>query len=32
MTPNEIKELEVQENVIRHVDDFKSFRFNAGAV
>ncbi len=31
MTPNEIKELEVQECIIKHVNDFESFRFNAGA-
>jgi Superfamily I DNA and RNA helicases len=31
MTPNEVQELEVQKNIIKHVDDFKSFRFNAGA-
>ncbi len=31
MTPNEIKELEIQKNIINHVDSFKSFRFNAGA-
>lgn len=31
MTPNEIKELEIQECIINHVDDYKSFRFNAGA-
>ena len=31
MTKNEILELEVQRNVISHIDVFKSFRFNAGA-
>lgn len=31
MTRNEIAELEVQESINRHVDAFKSFRFNAGA-
>jgi DNA helicase-2/ATP-dependent DNA helicase PcrA len=31
MTPNEIKELEVQQRINRNVDAFKSFRFNAGA-
>lgn len=31
MTKNEILELEVQRNVINHIDIFKSFRFNAGA-
>lgn len=31
MTPNEIAELKVQENITKHIDDFKSFRFNAGA-
>ena len=31
MTPNEIKELEIQEDIIKHVDAFRSFRFNAGA-
>lgn len=31
MTPNEAEELKVQENIIKHVDDFESFRFNAGA-
>lgn len=31
MTPNEVKELEVQENINKHVNDFNSFRFNAGA-
>ncbi|WP_417549539.1 UvrD-helicase domain-containing protein [Methylophaga sp.] len=31
MTPNEVKELEAHEIIINHIDDFKSFRFNAGA-
>ena len=31
MTPNEVKELEIQKSIIKHVDDFQSFRFNAGA-
>lgn len=31
MFTNQIKELEVQKNVINHVDNFNSFRFNAGA-
>ncbi|MEZ2578035.1 UvrD-helicase domain-containing protein [Buttiauxella ferragutiae] len=31
MTPNEIKERKVQEKVIKLVDGFTSFRFNAGA-
>lgn len=31
MRLNEIKELDVQRNIINHVDSFKSFRFNAGA-
>lgn len=31
MVSNEIKEQDIQNKVINHVDDFKSFRFNAGA-
>lgn len=31
MNPNERKEIEVQDEIIRHVDELKSFRFNAGA-
>lgn len=31
MVPNELQELEGQKNIINHVDNFKSFRFNAGA-
>lgn len=31
MTENERLELEIQDMINRHVDDFKSFRFNAGA-
>lgn len=31
MTPNEFKELEVQKAINKHIDDFNSFRFNAGA-
>lgn len=31
MTENEILELDIQKNIIEHVNNFKSFRFNAGA-
>jgi DNA helicase-2/ATP-dependent DNA helicase PcrA len=31
MTPNETAEIEVQEIINKHIDDFNSFRFNAGA-
>lgn len=31
MTPNEIAELGIQESIQKHIDDFHSFRFNAGA-
>ena len=31
MTKNEIEEMQVQKNITKHVDNFNSFRFNAGA-
>jgi len=31
MQPNEIAELNIQANITKHIDDFNSFRFNAGA-
>ncbi|MEZ8190169.1 UvrD-helicase domain-containing protein [Vibrio sp. 1F279] len=31
MTQNEMVELQVQESINKHIDDFNSFRFNAGA-
>lgn len=31
MTQNEIAELKIQVRIFKHIDDFKSFRFNAGA-
>lgn len=31
MTENERVELEIQKSINKHIDDFKSFRFNAGA-
>lgn len=31
MTKNEVEELNIQKNINQHADDFKSFRFNAGA-
>lgn len=31
MTPNEIEELEIQKSIFKHINDFKSFCFNAGA-
>jgi DNA helicase-2/ATP-dependent DNA helicase PcrA len=31
MTKNEIAEREIQDSIKRHIDDFNSFRFNAGA-
>ncbi|HZX18596.1 MAG TPA: UvrD-helicase domain-containing protein [Pseudomonas sp.] len=31
MTPNERAELEIQKSIESYIDDFKSFRFNAGA-
>ncbi|SFG10376.1 UvrD-helicase domain-containing protein [Neptunomonas qingdaonensis] len=31
MTPNEIVELDIQKSINKHIDDFNSFRFNAGA-
>ncbi|MBC3861552.1 ATP-dependent helicase [Undibacterium jejuense] len=31
MTKNEMAELQIQQRIIKHVDDFRSFRFNAGA-
>lgn len=31
MTQNEITELEIQEKIHKHINNFKSFRFNAGA-
>lgn len=31
MTPNEIAELDIQKSIHKHIDDFISFRFNAGA-
>ena len=31
MTPNEITELDIQKCINKHIDNFKSFRFNAGA-
>ncbi|PTP87268.1 UvrD-helicase domain-containing protein [Vibrio splendidus] len=31
MTPNEIREQEIQQSIFEKIDDFRSFRFNAGA-
>lgn len=31
MTPNEIREQEIQQSIFDKIDDFRSFRFNAGA-
>ncbi|ENQ3284755.1 ATP-dependent helicase [Vibrio cholerae] len=31
MTPNEIREKEIQQSIFEQVDNFRSFRFNAGA-
>lgn len=31
MTKNETLELDIQKNILKHIDNFKSFRFNAGA-
>ncbi|ACA84892.1 UvrD-helicase domain-containing protein [Shewanella woodyi] len=31
MTSNEIAELDIQKSIHKHIDDFNSFRFNAGA-
>ncbi|HDT0722542.1 TPA: AAA family ATPase, partial [Proteus mirabilis] len=31
MTKNETLELGIHKNIIEHIDNFKSFRFNAGA-
>ncbi|ELB1139173.1 ATP-dependent helicase [Vibrio parahaemolyticus] len=31
MTPNEIREKEIQQSIFEQIDNFRSFRFNAGA-